>query len=69
MSELNVEDQSLECQQEEKVVDAKKYKKNKKLKKEALTSDIIKKLVLFHKKTDDGLKELAEMCCKEHDGE
>lgn len=50
------------------IVDARSFKKNKKIKVDNLTDDIIKSLVLLHKKTDDGLKELAEMCLQEKDG-
>lgn len=50
------------------VVDARSFKKNKKIKIDNLTDDIIKSLVLLHKKTDDGLKELAEMCLQGNDG-
>lgn len=49
---------------ENKVIDAKLFKKNKKLKENKLVDDIITGVVLLHKKADDGLKELSEMCCK-----
>jgi hypothetical protein len=54
---------------EDNVIDASLFKKNKKLQKDNLTDDIIKSLVLFHKKTDDSLKELSELCLKGKDGE
>jgi len=50
------------------VVDAFLFKKNKKLKKDKLVDDIISGIVLLHKKADDSLKELSEMCYKEADG-
>jgi hypothetical protein len=51
---------------QDKVVNAKEFKKNKKLKKDKAVNDIIGKLSLLHKKADDGLKELVEMChCSE----
>ena len=40
------------------------FKKVKKLNKEITTSDIISKMVLFHKNADDKLKELSDMCLK-----
>jgi len=54
-----------------KVIDVKIFKKNKKIKKDEAVDDIINKLVLLHKSADDGLKELAQMCCcedKDEDG-
>jgi hypothetical protein len=50
------------------IIDANLFKKNKKLQKDTITDDIIKAFVLLHKKTDDGLKELSEMCLKNKDG-
>lgn len=50
------------------VVDASLFKKNRKLNKDKAVDDIITGIVLLHKKADDSLKELSEMCCKETDG-
>lgn len=58
-------DENLICV--ENVVDANLFKKNKKLKKDRNWNDIISKLVLMHKKTDDELKELVQLCAKEDD--
>ena len=52
----------------ENVIDANLFKKNKKLKKDKIVDDIIKGVVVLHKKVDDSLKELSNMCCKEKDG-
>lgn len=51
------------------VVDANLFKKNKKLQIDKTWDDIITKLVIGHKKTDEELKELAKICCKESDVE
>jgi hypothetical protein len=53
---------------EDNVIDSKTFKNNKKLKNDRLLNDIIKEAVLFHKKTDEALQELAEMCTKEING-
>jgi len=46
-----------------KVIDAKAFKENKKAKKDNAIDEVIAKLVLLHKSTDDQLKEISEMCC------
>jgi hypothetical protein len=60
--------QSSGDQPKNNVIDSKLFKKNKELAKETLVDDIIKGLALFHKNTDDGLKELAELCKKDKCG-
>ena len=50
------------------IVDVDVFKKNKKLQKIDLTDDIVKKLVLLQKETDQGLNQLIEMCLKGKDG-
>jgi hypothetical protein len=55
-----------ESKKESKIVDASLFSKNKKLNNDAAINDIIEEVVLLHKKADDGLKELAEMCVKEN---
>jgi hypothetical protein len=46
----------------EKVVDSKLWKKNKKLAKDLVLDDIIGRIAVLHKETDDKLKELVEIC-------
>jgi MoaA/NifB/PqqE/SkfB family radical SAM enzyme len=46
----------------EKVVDAKLYKKNKKLARDLVINDIVGRIVTLHKETDDKLKELEDLC-------
>jgi hypothetical protein len=48
----------------EKVVDSKLWKKNKKLAKDLVLDDIIGRIAVLHKETDDKLKELVEICEK-----
>lgn len=40
------------------------FKKNKQINNDLGVNDIIKGLVQFHKKADDGLREIAEMCSR-----
>jgi hypothetical protein len=59
-----IENKIVDC---EKVINANLFKKNKKLEKSNCWNDIISKLVVFYKKTDDELKELSQLCSKEDD--
>jgi len=52
-----------------KVVDAQSFKKNKKLKQESMICDIIGKMAILHKTADQKLEEITLICQKELDGE
>lgn len=51
------------------VVDASVFKKNIKSQKDNLADDVIRKLVLLQKETDESLKQLSEMCLKGENGQ
>jgi hypothetical protein len=53
-----------ETPSKEKVVNAKLWKKNKKLARDLVVDDIIGRIAVLHKETDDKLKELVEICEK-----
>lgn len=65
MSETTLENIEI-TQESSNVVDAKLFKKAKKLNKDNKINDIIGKLANLHKTMDDGLKEISELCCKEN---